>query len=80
MRILAKVYIWLSIALGALAILGSFTSGDGYEFLGGALYVGLAVVAIRFINITENYEKVTKEMAEEDRINKLVEQKLQERE
>lgn len=79
MRVLAKFYIGFSIALGALAILGSFGNGDVSAFIGGAMYIGLAIMAIRFINITEKYEKVTKEMAEEERINALVEQKIQER-
>jgi hypothetical protein len=81
MRILAKVFIYLMMAIAGLAILGAFTGDvfDGYAFWGGIAYGAQSIIAVRFISITEKYEKVAKEMAEEDRINKLVDQKLQER-
>lgn len=79
MRVLAKFYIGFSIALGALAILGSFGNGDVPAFSGGVMFIALAIMALRFINITEKYEKVTKEIAEEERIGSLVDQRLKER-
>lgn len=82
MRVLAKVFVYIMIAIAGIAMLGAFTGDvfDGYAFWGGVTYAALGVIAIRFINITENYERAEKAQVEAKRINDLVDQKLQERE
>lgn len=80
MRTLAKIYIYTMMAIAGLAMLSAFGyEFDGYAFWGGVAYLALGVIAIRFINITETYERKEKALAEAKRINDLVDQKLQER-
>lgn len=49
MEKLLKVIAWISVVLGGLAIVGSFSDEDFYAFTGGVLFAGLGGLVLAYI-------------------------------
>lgn len=49
MEKMLKVISWVEVVLGGLAIVGSLSSEDFYQFVGGIMFLGAGLVALRYI-------------------------------
>ena len=58
MKLAVQIFSWISIVIGALAILGGVVTGtgelDGYALLGGGLFLTQGLLAIIYIYTNEN--------------------------
>jgi len=78
MNIAAKIWSWIVTVWGTLAILGGLLASevDGYMILGGAVILISGVVALTYIWKDDAVQKEKNESAEEERIAKIVTERL----
>lgn len=53
MKTALQIVSWFGIVIGALAIIGSVSSGDSSAFIGGAMFAGQGILALVYIDQTK---------------------------
>ncbi len=44
-----KVFAWTEIVIGGLGLLGSFSTQDFYQFVGGVIFLAAGIVSLMYI-------------------------------